>query len=154
MACGDDSEALEEYFQQLEALTDTAEEQGAEFEDAVNAELNAATSEEERLAVWEDALTKSQLIFTTFADGLTDLNPPAAVEELHTEFVDVSAELLASLEEVFNEFDGLDSVTDLFDGLFEESGANQAGERFDEACAALQDFADENEIDVDLECYG
>lgn len=151
-ACGGEkSVTLEEYFQQLEALTATAEEGGAEFEDAFNAELDAATSEEERLAVWEDAFTKSQLIFTTFADGLNDLNPPAAVEELHNEYVDESAELLAALEEVLNGLD-LDSVTDLFDGLFEESGLNQTGDRFDKTCAALRDFADKNEIDVNLVC--
>ena len=151
VACGDDSLTLEEYFQQLEALTATAEERGAEFQDAFDAQVDAVASEEEWLAVLEDAFTKSQLIFTTFADGLTELNPPAVVEELHNEFVDVSAELLASLEEVLNELD-LDSVANLFDGLLEESGANQAGERFDKTCAALQDIADENEIDVDLDC--
>ena len=151
VACGEGSLTLEEYFQQLEALTATAEEQGAEFQDAFDAQVDAATSEEEWLAMLEDAFTKSQLIFTTFADGLTELNPPAIVEELHNEYVDASAELLASLEEVLNELD-LDSVTDLFDGLLEESGANQAGDRFDKTCTALQDFADQNEIDVDLDC--
>ena len=147
---GEDSLTLEEYFQQLEALTAAAEERGAEFEDAINAELDAAISEEERLAVFEDALRNAQPIFTTFVDGLNDLNPPAAVEELHNEFVDESAELAASLEEVLNEFGDQDFAADL--NLFEESSLSQAGDRFDKACAALQDFAAENEIDVDLDC--
>ena len=155
-ACGDGGGSggaltLEEYFQQLEALTATAEERSAEFEAAANAELDAATSEEDVFAAIEDALTNAQPIFTTFADGLNDLNPPAAVEELHNEFVDASAEVLASLKEVFNEFDDLDSVTDPFE-LLDELGLSQAADRFDKTCAALQDIADENEIDVNLVC--
>ncbi len=152
VACGEDSLTLEEYFQQIIALTATAEERGAELEDAFDAQVDAAASEEEWLAVLEDAFTKSQLIFTTFADGLNDLNPPAVVEELHNEFVDESAELLASLEEVLNGLD-LDSAADI-ESLLEESGATQAGDRFDETCAALQEIADTNEIEVDLKCYG
>ena len=150
VACGEDSLTLEEYFQQLEALTATAEERGAEFQDAFDAQVDAVTSEEEWLAVLEDAFTKSQLIFTTFADGLTDLNPPAVVEELHNEFVDESAELAASLEEVLNEFGDQDFAADL--NLFEESSLSQAGDRFDKTCAALQALADKSEIDVDLDC--
>ena len=149
---GEDSLTLEEYFQQLETLAATAEERGAEFEDAVNAEMDAAASEEDVLAVFEDALRNAQPIFTTFVDGLNDLNPPAAVEELHNEFVDASAELAASLEEVLNEFGDQDFAADL--NLFEESSLSQAGDRFDKTCAALQDIADMHEIDVDLKCYG
>lgn len=147
---GEDSLTLEQYFQQLEALNDTVEEQGAEFADAANAELDAATSEEDILAVSEDFLTNVQPIFTTFADDLNDLNPPAAVEELHNEFVDVYNEVVVYLEEALNRFGDLDSTADL-EGFFEEIGSN-VGERLDETCAALQTIADENEIDIDLDC--
>ena len=150
--CGrEDSLTLEEYFQQLDALTAAAEERAVEFEEAFDAQMDAAASEEDVLAVFEDALRNAQPIFTTFVDGLNDLNPPAAVEELHNEFADASAELAASLEEVLNEFGDQDFAADL--NLFEESSLSQAGDRFDKTCAALQDFADENEIDVDIVCY-
>ena len=112
--------------------------------------LYAAASDEEQLAVWEDALTESKLIFTTVFDGLNDMNPPAAVEETHNEYVDASAEVAASLEEVLNEFGDQDFAADL--NLFEESSLSQAGDRFDKTCAALQALADKSEIDVDLDC--
>ena len=151
-ACGGkDSLTLEEYFQQLDALHDTADERSEELSEAFDVELAAAASEEDALAVLEDFLKSTRPLSSTFVDGLSDLNPPAAVEELHNEYVDGSAELVASIEEVIDRFDDLDGVADL-DGLFEESGFIQAGERLDETCAALQDIADKNEIDIDLDC--
>lgn len=152
-ACGDDGGdalTLEEYFQQLEALTATAEDRFVEFEAASDVERAAAVSEEDVLAALEDFYTNYQTLFTTTIDGLNDLNPPAIVEELHNEYVDASAEVAASLEEVLNEFGDQDFATDL--NLFEDTGLIQAGERLVETCAALQDTADENEIDVDLDC--
>ena len=145
VACGDSKAlTLEEYFQQLEALTATAEDRFVEIGEATGAELDAVTSEEERLAAIENALTNTQPIFTTVADGLNDLNPPAVVEELHNEFVDVYDEVAVYFEETLNRFGDLDPIADR-ESLF-------VGERLDETCAALQDFADENEIDVDLDC--
>ena len=144
-ACGgEESLTLEEYFQQLEALTATAEDRFVEIEEASGAELDAATSEEERFAAIENLFTNTQPIFTTFADGLNDLKPPAVVEELHNEFVDVYDEVVVYFEETLNRFGDLDSIADR-EGLF-------VGERLDEACTTLQDIADENEIDVDLDC--
>ena len=148
---GEEALTLEEYFQQVEALKATAEERATEFEDAFDAELDAAASEEERLAVLEDNFTNIQPIFTAFVDGLNDLAPPAAVEELHKEYVDASAEFLASIEEVFSGLSDLEPAAGL-ESLFEDTDLDQAGVRFVETCAALQDIADENEIDVDLDC--
>ena len=154
VACGDDREeslALEEYFRQLEALTATADEGYGEFEDAFDAELDAAVSEEDMLVAFEDFFKEVRPIFTTFVDGLNDLTPPAAVEELHKEYVDASAEFLASIEEVFSGLSDLGPAAGL-ESLFEDTDLDQAGVRLVETCAALQDFADENEIDVDLDC--
>ena len=153
-ACGGDSEeslALEEYFRQLEALNDTADERAVELQEAYDAERAAAASDEEVLAALEDFFKNTQLIFTTFADGSSDLIPPAVVEELHIELVVGSVELAASLEDMLNGLGDLDSAADL-EGLLEESGLSQAEDRFAETCATLQDTADRNEIDVDLDC--
>ena len=151
VACGEDSLTLEEYFQQIIALTATADEGYAEFEDAFDAELDAAVSDEDMLVAFEDFFKEIQPIFTTFVDGLNDLNLPAAVEELHKEYVDASAEFLASLEEVFNGLSDLGPAAGL-ESLFEDTDLDQAGVRFVETCTALQDFADKNEIDIDLNC--
>ena len=150
-ACGEDSLTLEEYFQQLEALSDVSGERFVEIRDAYDAELAAAAPEEDVLAAYETLLANTQSIFTTFAEGLSDLNPPAVVEELHNEYADRSAELTSSTEQVLSKFGNLDSVAEV-EGLLKESGANQAGDRFYETCTALQDIAAENEIDVDLDC--
>ena len=148
---GEESLTLEQYFQQIIALTATADEGYAEFEDAFDAELDAAVSEEERLAAFEDFFKEIQPIFTTSVDGLNDLTPPAAVEELHKKYSDASAEFLASFEEVFNGFGDLGPAAGL-ESLFEDTDLDQAGVRFVATCAALQDFADKDEIDIDLDC--
>jgi hypothetical protein len=144
---------IEEYFQRLQALNDAADERSEELENAFNADFLAAGSEEGVLQAFENFFTDSLPIFEDFVDGMEDLDPPAAVEDAHNESVEGSAELLAVVRSVLDRLDDVDSTASLED-LFEEEGFYAARERLDTACVALQDIADENEIDVDLDCEG
>ena len=150
---GDSTLTIEEYFQRLQALNDVADERSEELENAFNADFLAAGSEEGVLQAFENFFTDSLPIFEDFVEGMEDLNPPAAVEDAHNESVEGGAELLAVVRSVLDGLDDLESTASLED-LFEEEGFFAAGDRLDTACFALQDIADENEIDGDLDCEG
>ncbi len=142
---------IEEYFQQLQALNDATDEHSEELEEAFDADFLAAGSEEGVLQAFENFFTGSLPIFEDFIEGMEDLNPPAAVEDAHNQSVEGSVELLAVVQNVLAGLDDVDSTTDL-EALFEEEGFFTAGERLDAVCFDLQEIADENEIDVDLDC--
>jgi hypothetical protein len=88
-ACGGASLSLSEYADQMVAL---ALEPGAEF-DAMDARMGSgnATIEDAR-----EVLSRAVEVREEFHVGISELNPPAELTDLHDEFVDLHGRILAA----------------------------------------------------------
>jgi len=86
-------------------------------------------------------------------NDLKGLNPPAEARAAHDEFVAGGAEMLASLEDFSDRLAEVESPSGLA-ALFAEPmpALDAAQQRATDACLQLQEIADENGIEVDLEC--
>lgn len=157
MACGGDDDggelSLEEYFAELEAL-DTEFEQRT---DALDAQLNQGMESVDPedldavVEVFSGFLDDAVETVADFVDGLDGLNPPPEVETEHEAAVDAGRTVVEEFERLTDDVADFDSVAD-FIAMEEEPGFTDASDDFDQACFDLQDIADENDIDIELNC--
>lgn len=159
--CGDDDEdgngggngaelTLDEYFDEyLRLKTDTE----AKSDDAEAKLDEEPASAEEAADLFGEAIAEFVDIAKDARDGLNGLNPPSEVADLHSDFISVWEEGIDALEALESDIEGLDSPEDLLDLLpqIEEDFGSLDGNT-EQVCLDLQAVADENDIDVDLEC--
>lgn len=138
--------SLDEYFRQFDRISDEAQTRVQRLEsEAVGQDIDASQD-------FYDGLVS---IFGQTFNDLKNLQPPSDAWDVHNEFVAASAEMQASLEDLSERLADVESLSDLQTLLAEPMPAFEtAGERMDNACFRLQEIADENGIDVDLECGG
>ena len=148
-ACdGDGGLSLEEYFQQLEAVTADADAAG----DLVFADFpEEFASEEEQVLAFQDFYAAFVPIIADFLDAIDDLDPPAEAEDAHNEAVDAGRDFVTDLEDLTNELADVGSSSEL-EEVLDDPELDAASDRFDQARFALQDIADANSIEVDLTC--
>ena len=150
-ACGDDGETLtlEEYFQRLDAVDNEADERGQALED----EFPQAFEEPKPTQEFINSLTA---LVRDFVDSLEQIDPPAQVEDAHNDAAAAGTDFAQVLEEAAPQIEGVESASELEEMLgdlfAEDSEFAAADEQFTNSCVALQQIADDNEIDVDLEC--
>ncbi len=148
-ACGgDDGElGLDEYFRRVD-----------EIGDANRARIGAL--DEQPGIVGED-LESTQNYFEGFEasveralNELRDLDPPAEAQDAHDEFVAALSEAQALWQDIGDQVADVESASELPAVLqqLDEPPYDTAGDRFDDACLELQAIADENGIEVFLEC--
>ncbi len=156
-ACGDGGEALslEEYFQRLDAIQEDVD---ARFEEQGDDEdpFDPDAPLEERVDALTGGLQDSKAILEDAVEAVQGLDPPAEVEDAHDEFVAALLGFLPSFDDFRDRAADVESESDLeelFSSLDEGSQEFQeAGERLDAACLAIQAIADQNNIAVDLNC--
>ena len=135
---------LDQYFRRLEDITDATitgvsmlKSQGV-GED-IQATRNYADS--------FNAIVKQTL------NDLRDIHPPGEAQDAHDEFVAALAAGLAVWEDLSDRLADLESPSGLEALLAEfEPSFGATSERSGNACLELQGIADDNGIDVDLEC--
>jgi hypothetical protein len=147
-ACGgSDTLTLEEYFEELEELENEADERSTEIEEEADEIFGSAEDFDEIRGDFQDFIDDIRGVFEDFLDGVRDLNPPEEVEEDHDEAVE-------AFEAVLDEFDGLKESVDDADSFedIDSEAFDEADAQLTEACEKLQAAADDNDIDVDLNC--
>ena len=150
-ACGGSGETLtlEEYFQRLDELDNQADERGQAIED----EFPQAFEEPKPTQEFINSLAA---LVGDFVDSLEQIDPPAQVEDAHNEAAAAGTEFAQILEEAAPQLEGVESASELEETLgdlfAEDSEFAAADERFTNSCVALQQIADDNDIDADLEC--
>jgi regulator of protease activity HflC (stomatin/prohibitin superfamily) len=154
-ACGDDDElTLEEYFQQMDTLAADFEDEidrlGEEFQEAAD----EAETEEEVIDDFHDFSDSLTELFEDFVADVEGIDPPSEVEDAHNELAAAQREGQDLLEELNERAQRSESVSDVEDWSAEFEGpvSTAISDRTEEACFALQAIADDNDIDVDLEC--
>ena len=156
-ACGggDGSElTLEEYFSQLQNLTDVAEEQFDQISSELDDELASATSPDDELKAARTSLPQFLAVLTDFSSSLKSLEPPTRAEDAHEEYLESVGQQVDAFEDLVEEVERAESAEELaevrarLEGYVPLLGA----ERLRQPCLALQHIADESRIDVLLPC--
>ena len=154
-ACGGNGGlTLEEYFQRLDTLggdfDDEIDRLGEEFDEAAD----EAETEEEVIDDFRDFSGSMTELFADLVADIERIDPPSEVEDAHNELVAAQREGRDLLEELNERAQRAESVSDVEDWSAEFEGpvSTAISDRTEQACLALQEIADDNDIDVDLEC--
>ncbi len=144
---------LEEYFNQMSDLKAENDKQANEVQAHVEEDLAAAESPEDAIEVFSNLIDDFSDVVSGSRDSLEAIEPPSEVEDLHNEMVAVFRTAADALGDLAAELDEGVELTDLQkigDDL--ESEFTSLSTQSEVVCRQLQDIADENSIDVDLEC--
>ena len=151
-ACGGDGAlSLEEYFREVEQLRGDVVRQSERLQDGFDRAINLADSEEATVQAFRDFFTDASAIFAEFVTDIDALEPPDAVADAHREAVEAFEDSQVAISNFSARLNQVESEAEL-DGLFETFDSEPAFDRFEEACLALQEIADDNAIAVDLAC--
>jgi hypothetical protein len=151
-ACGDDGEelTLEEYFQRLDAIYDQAVARSeAQAEAVAGAPGQEDLSAEEVLAYYRAVYGGDRDIASDFLVALRDLDPPTEAADAHNQAVDAMEATLEDYEDFLegtSDSPSPEEAAPLLDELHAAMGRNR------DTCLTLQTIANENDVDVDLEC--
>jgi hypothetical protein len=155
VACGDDGGGrqltLEEYFQQVDDLQDDAEDSIIGLE----APGDLGTTLEEQIEAEREFLQAIDSITQDYQKQLDNMDPPPEVQKPHKELSNAIRDYLEANEDIPSRLADVESQSELEDLLKELRAGPEvtaASERFQQACQQLQTIADDNNIDVAMEC--
>ena len=137
----------------LEAAAITFEEDGSEADEELAEAIFDAVSPDEQIDLFKSFIDDSLPIIEDFIDAIADLNPPAEVSEPHEAAVSAGETLVEAFSDLQDGIDDADTPAEA-QSLLDEDNVTAASEQFTTSCLALQAIADENDIEVDLQCGG
>lgn len=148
-ACGGGL-SLEEYFSKMDNLQTSFDQQGTALQTQVQSDLQGVTDSEEQLTVFKGFLEDSLTATDDLVAELEALDPPGEAQEAHDDFVAAGKAVRDGLADVIDRYDEFGSIEEISQFFTTElADVEQQGT---DACGALQAVADDNEIDVDLNC--
>ena len=111
-------------------------------------------TEEDLIEPFRDFFDGLGALAEDFIADLESIDPPSEVEDAHNEIVAAQAEGLELLEDLNERAQLVESISDMEELSAEFAGPvfTDVSDRSEEACFALEAVADDNGIDVDLEC--
>jgi hypothetical protein len=150
--CSGGAMSEEAYFAEMEAISQNADDELASWEDSTRDAFANVTSAEEATEAFRPLLEDARDIVQTTLDEIEDLSPPDEVADEHTAFADSIRALLKEFQRLLDDYDtlGFEGVVAAIQGQ-DLQGLERAS---DEACADLQDAAEDSGVDVDLNCQG
>lgn len=145
--CGGDGDTLtlEEYFQQVDEVDNKTEEKT----DALTEDLG----DTEDIDKFKDAFNEFPNIIDDFLKDMEDLNPPDAVKAEHEAVIAAGRDSLDEFDAVLDELNAAETLDDVLAAVGSDA-FNAADEAFTETCVALQTIADDNNLNVELDCGG
>ena len=149
---GNDASAeLRDYFAEMDQIalrTDTRLEE-------IGSELDGATfdSDADEITANRDGLQQSGEAIESALLDLSDLDPPAEVEDAHADFFDALNAVLQLFAGMSADIEDVSTSAELeaLSADYSQDFAN-ADADFDDACLALQEIADDNGVDADMHC--
>jgi len=163
VACGDDDgggeptgssdpAALSEYFTDLQRIFEDADEATAEAEATLN-ETSADATLDVQISARATYLAEIDAIFNEAIRQLDDLDVPPAAEEHHQDFIDGVSASVAAGEDLRNDLTDITTDEELDAHLSEyDSAIDAAVDKTAAACRGLQEVADTENVDIDLNC--
>jgi hypothetical protein len=158
-ACNDDDGGdadtltLDDYFGTVEGIFDNADQDTEELNSELDEQLGSAASIEEEIAALDQYLAGAVLVLDQTVQEMDALTPPVEAEQPHNDFVEAAGEVAEFTGAAQEEIQGAETAEDV-DSILDEFETEAAEAQFavDEACADLQDLADDNGIQADLHC--
>jgi hypothetical protein len=146
--------SLRDYFQRIDAVFGEAVERVGALQREFDAALAAASTDEEEVEAGKDYMNASAALADDVFDALSDMSAPAKAEGAHNELIASEAAVDALFGELVVELANVQSGHQLQTLLAETKPRFvSARERLGDACSTLQEIANDNGTDVDLECY-
>lgn len=150
--CGSSEEmTLDDYFQEITTIRDKAEQRMDRLSIEVAGDVGPSTPEDELTRLAMDMMRRGLPITAELVEELKDVDPPGAVEDAHAELIDAGDASVGALEGFLEQAEGVETMAEL-DELLADESIVAVNERAIQACIVLQDIAEANDIDVDLEC--
>jgi hypothetical protein len=148
--CSDGAMSTEAYFSDLETIGQRYDDEFAAWEDRTRDALAGVTSAQEASNVFRPLLEDAGEILQTAFDELEDLSPPDEVADEHTAFTDSIRAQLREFQKLLDDYDtlGFEGVVAAIQGQDLQS----LDRAQNEACADLQNAAEDSGVDVDLNC--
>lgn len=149
-ACGGEEELdLDQYFQRFDHI-------GGTFDARIDTLMEESRGVGQEIEGTRGFFDDFQAITKQALNDVNDIYPPADAGEArdaHDEFVAALAEVLAILEDISDRLADIESPSEV-QALVEQltPSFDAASERANDACLQLQGVADENGIEVDLDC--
>jgi|CXWL01.1.fsa_nt_gi hypothetical protein len=141
-ACGGGGLTLEEYFDKLEEIDADAGERLDEIGNDI--------SDAEDLDEVKDLVDDFSEALEDYVGGLEDLKPPGDAEDAHEDYVAAANEALDEWDKFRDDVQDADTIDEL--SLLDTAGVDDAADRVTAVCLDLQEIADDNDIDVSLDC--
>jgi hypothetical protein len=143
-ACGggDDAPTDQDYADEIEAIEDDY----ADATEGLDSDGDAIIDDLDGFGDFGDALTER-------AEGYSDLEAPAPISSEHDDYADALTTTAAAATDAFERADDAgseDEAQEEIDYFFASDEVDESGE----ACAALQEAADDEEIAADYRCDG
>jgi hypothetical protein len=151
-ACGgssSDAMSLDEYFDELEQLDQSFSDRQDELDEEYADDLDVEEFSEEARGSFASYFDETRAAAGDFAEELDGLEPPSDVEDAHNTAVEQFNTCLDETEDVSGQIDEAESFEDISAILTESTSSC---EDTTASCEALQQVADENDIDVSLTC--
>lgn len=163
-ACGDDGDgggngqtvSLDQYLREFERLSNEADTRSEALDSAFDG-INQDTPVDELKQIFINAFDSFEDISRDLRAGLEAMEPPDEVEDQHNEILDAFSDFEDGFQEGIDNVQDAETQEDVLTAAQEATELDDvvdASERLDEACLELQTLADDNSIDVDLECDG
>jgi len=157
---GGDTLALDSYFERVKGIMDGASESSDEIEAGIDERIDTADNIEGILDGLADGLDDFRSLAEGVRDDLNDIAPPSEVVDQHREFTALYSATASALGELRADVEAIDSDADdevILEQVVEfgtrvQTEFGSLGTQGELSCFELQSIADENEIEIDLEC--
>ena len=149
-ACGGGGGALslEDYFQELDTILADVE---AELDDLDEQYPDVFVDPDQT----RDSFDKAIPLVEGAVGDVRDLTPPEEAKDAHQEFLDAADDVLEAYGTLSDRVEDVESEDELDQVLTElDAEVSPVFERIDDACFGLQSVADDNDVDVGLNCEG
>lgn len=144
---------LESYFAELISLRQTFEAQGEAMEADLEGGLADTESAEDAIEVFDDFIEDATEAAEDFRDNLDELEAPSEVESLHNELTALFDVALSALEGLASDIANLETPDDIVSvGSDVEAEFTALSTQTEAVCFQLQGVADDNAVDVELDC--
>ena len=146
---GGDSLTIEQYFAELERIGNDAQ---ARIDEIDLPELDADASFEESRDALADFFAASTEVSGDAIGEVQNLEPPAEVEDEHDRYVESLGEIPEISSDLEQRIRDAETEEEYEEVVGNENPLGAVGDEVTAACDALQQIADDNEIEVDLGC--
>ena len=146
--------SLEEYFKRLDEIDNRSAERSDALQDQLNLISDETAQDQERIDAAQSAFPEFVSILDEFFADMDKLEPPKEVQADHEEALDAGSEASTFFDDAAADVAAAESLSelDLALSVLNSPEFTAADQRFSDACVSLQKKADDNNIDVNLEC--